>query len=151
MRESEEELKCLLIQVKEVSEEVGLKLSLQKAKIMAFSLFTSWQIDGETCKQWQTLFLGFQIHCEQWLLHEIKRCFPLGRKATTNLDSILSSRDILLPTKLHIVKAMVFAVVMYGWGRWTTKKTEGWRTDTFELWCSRRSWESLGLQGDPTS
>ena len=108
MAESEEELKCLLMKVKEESEKVGLKLTIQKMKIMASGPITSWQIDGETWKQGQTLFLGFQITADGVCCHEIKRCLLLGRKVMTNLDSILKSRDITLPTKVHLVKAMVF-------------------------------------------
>ena len=115
MAESEEELKNLLMEVKEESEKVGLKLNIQKTKIMASSPITSWEIDGETVETVSDFILGgSKITADGDCSHEIKRRLLLGRKATTNLDSILSSRDILLPTKLHIVKAMVFAVVMYG-------------------------------------
>ena len=115
MKESEEELKSLLMKVKEESVTVGLKLSIQKTKIMAFSPITSWQIDEEIMKTvTDSIFLGSQITVDGDCSHEIKRCLLLGRKAMTNLDSILKSRDITLPTKVHLVKAMVFPVVMYG-------------------------------------
>ena len=115
MAESEEELKSLLMKVKEESEKVGLKLNIQKTKIMAFGLITSWQIDGETMETiTDFIFLGSKITADGDCIHEIKRCFLLGRKAMTNLDSILKSKDITLPTKVCLVKAMVFPVVMYG-------------------------------------
>ena len=115
MAESEEELKSLLMKVKEESEKVGLKLNIQKTKIMASSLITSWQIDGETVETMTDfIFLGSKITADGDCSHEIKRCLLLGRKAMTNLDSIIKSRDITLPTKVHLVKAMVFSVVMYG-------------------------------------
>ena len=120
MAESKEELKSLLMKVKEESEKIGLKLNIQKTKIMASGTITSWEIDGETWKQWQTFFGGLQNCCS----HEIKRCSLLGRKVMTNLDSILKSRDITLPTKVRLVKAMVFPVVMYGCESWTVKKAE---------------------------
>ena len=139
MAESEEELKSLLMKVKEESEEVGLKLNVQKTKIMASSPITSWQIDGETVETvTDFIFLGSKITAEGDCSHEIKRCLLLGRKVMTNLDSILKSRDITLPTKMHLVKAMVFPVVMYGCESWTIKKAECRRTDAFELWCWRR-------------
>jgi len=122
--------------VKEESEKVGLKLNIQKTKIMASSPITSWQIDGETVTDF--IFGGLQNHCIWWLHHEIKRCLLLGRKAMTNLDSILKSRDITLPTKVCLVKAMVSPVVMYGCERWTIKKAECQRIDALELWCWRR-------------
>ena len=126
MAESEEELKSVLMKVKEESEKVGLKLNIQKMKIMASGPITSWEIDGE--KQWkqcQTLFLGgSKITADGDCSHEIKRCLLLGGKAMTNLDSILKSRDITLPTKVHLVKATVFPVVMYGCESWTVKKAE---------------------------
>ena len=134
--ESEEELKSLLMKVKEESEKVGLKLSIQKTKIMASSLITSWQIDGETVADF--IFLGSRITADGDCSHEIKRRLLLGRKVMTNLDSILKSRDITLPTKVRLVKAMVFPVVMYGCERWTVKKAERRRMDAFELWCWRR-------------
>ena len=117
MAENEEELKSLLMKVKEESEKVGLKLNIQKTKIMASSPITSWQIDGETVADF--IFLGSKITADGDCSHEIKRCLLLGRTVITNLDSILKSRDITLPTKVHLVKAMVFPVVMYGCESWT--------------------------------
>ena len=122
MAESEEELKNLLMKVKEESEKAGLKLSIQKTKIMASGPITSWEIDGETVSDF--IFGGSKITADGDCSHEIKRCLLLGRKAMTNLDSILNSRDITLPTKVHLVKAMVFPVVMYGCESWTLKKAE---------------------------
>ena len=137
MAESEEELKRLLM--KEESGKVGLKLNVQKTEIMASSPITSWQIDGEQWKQWLTLFLGgSQITADGDCSHEIKRCLLRGRKVITNLDSILKSRDITLPSKVCLVKAMVFQGVMYGYESWTIKKAEHQRTDAFELWHWRR-------------
>ena len=136
MAGSEEELKSLLMKVKEESEKVGLKLNIQKTKIMASSPITSWQIDGETVRDF--VLEGSKITADGDCSHEIKRCLLLGRKAMTNLDSILKSKDITLPTKVHLVKAMVFPVVMYGCGSWTMKKAECQRIDAFELWCWRR-------------
>ena len=125
MAESEEELKSLLMKVKEESEKVGLKLNIQKTKIMACGPNTSWQIDGETVETVRDFILGGSKITEDGACsHEIKRCLLLGREAMTNLDSILKSRDITLPTKVHIVKAMVFPVVMYGCESWTIKKSE---------------------------
>ena len=125
MAESEEELKSLLMKVKEKFEKVGLKVNFQKTKIMASSAITSWQIDGETMETvTDFLFLGSKITTDGDCSHEIKRCLLLGRKAITNLDSILKSRDITLPTKVHKVKAVVFPVVMYGCESWTIKKAE---------------------------
>ena len=139
MAESEEELKSLLMKGKEQSEKVGLNLNIQKTKIMAYGSITSWQIDGETVDTVADfIFLGSKITADGHCSHEIKRCLLLGRKAMTNLDSVLKSSDITLPTKLHLVKAMVFPVVMYGYDSWTIKKAEHQRTDTFELWCWRR-------------
>ena len=139
MAESEEELKSLLIKVKEESEKVGLKLNIQKTKIMASSLITSWQIDGETMETGRDfIFLGSKITADGNCRHEIKRCLLLERKAMTNLDSILKSRDITLPTKVRLVKAMVFLVVVYGCENWTAKKAERQRIDAFALWCWRR-------------
>ena len=135
MAESEEELKSLLTKVKEESEKVGLKLNIQKTKIMASDPITPWQIEGKTVSD--LIFGGSKITADGDCSHEIKRCFPLGRKVMTNLDSILKSRDITLPTKVHLVKAMVFPVVMYGCESWTVKKAER-RIDAFELWCWRR-------------
>ena len=125
MAESEEELKSLLMKVKEESEEVGLKLNIQKAKIMASSPITSWQIDGETVETVADfIFLGSKITADGDCSHEIKRHLLLGRKVLTNLDSIFKSRHITLPTKIRLVKAMVFPVIMYGCESWTIKKTE---------------------------
>ena len=141
MAESEEELKSLLMKVKEESEKVDLKLNIQKTKIVASSPITSWQIDGDTMETTRDFFWrgggGSKITADGDCSHEVKRCFLLGRKVMTNLDSILKSRDITLPTKDHLVKAMVFPVVMYGCESWTIKKPEYWRIDAFELWCWR--------------
>ena len=136
MAESEE-LKSLLMKVKEESEKVGLKLNIQKTKIMASGPITSWKIDGETVGT-VAVFWGSKITADGDCSHEIKRCLLLGRKGMTNLDSILKSRDITLPTKVHLVKAMVFPVVMYGCECWTVKKAEHRRIDAFEPWCWRR-------------
>ena len=125
--------------MKEESEEVGLKLNIQKTKIMASGSITSWQIDGETMETViDFTFLGSKITADGDCSHEIKRCLLLGRKAMTNLDSILMSRDITLPTKVRLVKALIFPVVVYGCESWTIKKAEHQRTDAFELWCWRR-------------
>ena len=125
MEESEEELKSLLMEVKEESEKVGLKLNIQKTKTMASSPITSWQINGETMETvTEFSFLDSKITADDDCSHEIKRCLLFGRKAMTNLDSILKSRDITLPTKVHLVKAMVFPVVMFAYESWTIKKTE---------------------------
>ena len=122
--------------ISEESENVGLKLIIQKAKIMASNPITSWQIDGETMETVTGfIFLGSKITADGDCNREIQRCLLLGRKAMTNLDSILKSRDITLPTKVHLVKAMVFPVVMYGCESRTIKKSEGHRIDTFEMWC----------------
>ena len=134
MAESEEELKSLLMKVKEESEKIGLKLNIQKTKIMASGPITSWEIDGETV----AIFLGCKITADGDCSHEIKRSLLLGRNVMTNLDSILKSRDITLPTKVRLVKAMVFPVVMYGCESWTIKQAEHRRVDGFELWCWRR-------------
>ena len=136
MAESEEELKSLLIKVKEESEKVGLKLNIQKTKIMASGPITSWQIDGETVSDF--IFGGSKITADGDRSHEIKRRLPLGRKVMTNLDGTFKTRDITLPTKVHLVKAMVFPVVMYGCESWTVKKAECRRIEAFELWCWRR-------------
>ena len=136
MAENEEELNSLLMKVKEESEKVGLKLNIQKTKIMASRPITSWQIDGETVSGF--IFLGSKCTADGDYSHEIKRCLLLGRKAMTNLDSILKSRDITLPTKVRLGKAMVFPMVMYGCECWTTKKALHRRIDAFELWCWRR-------------
>ena len=138
MAESEE-LKSLWMKVKEESEEVDLKLNIQKTKIMASGPITSWQIDGETMETvTDFIFLGSKITVDGDCSHEIKRCLLLGRKFMTNLDSILKNRDITLPTKVRLVKAMVFPVVMYECESWTIKKAECRRSDAFELWCWRR-------------
>ena len=137
MAESEEELKSLLM--KEKSEKVSLKLNIQKTKIMTSGPITSWEIDGETVETVADFILRCsKITADGDYSHEIKRCLLLGRKVMTNLDSILKSRDITLPTKVHLVKAVVFPVVMYECESWTIKKTERQRTDAFELWCWRR-------------
>ena len=139
MEENEEELKSLLMKVKEESEKVGLKLNIQKMKIMASGPITSWQIDGKTVETVSDFILGgSKITAHGDCSHEIKRHLLLGRKVMTNLDSILKSRDISLQTKVHLVKAMVFPVVMYGCESWTMKKAECLRIDAFELWCWRR-------------
>ena len=134
--ESKEELKSLLMKAKEESEKAGLKLNIQKMKIMASGPITSWQIDGETAETVADfVFLGSKSTADGDYSHEIKRRLLLGRKVMTNLDSILKSRDITLPTKVHVVKAVVFPVVMYGCESWTVKKAEHRRIDAFELWC----------------
>ena len=139
MAESEEELKSLLVKVKVESEKVGLKLSIQKTKFMASGPITSWEIDGETVETVSDfIFWGSKITADGDCSHEIKRRLLLGRKIMTNLDSIFKSRDITLPTKVHLVKAMVFPVVMYECESWTVKKAECQRIDAFELWCWRR-------------
>uniref|UniRef100_A0A4W2C205 RNA-directed DNA polymerase n=1 Tax=Bos indicus x Bos taurus TaxID=30522 RepID=A0A4W2C205_BOBOX len=135
MAESEEELKSLLMKVKVESEKVGLKLNIQKTKIMASGPITSWEIDGATVSDF--IFWGSKITADGDCSHEIKRCFLLGRKVMTNLDSIFKGRDITLPTKIRLVKAMVFPVIMYGCESWTVKKAERRRIDAFELWCWR--------------
>ena len=138
MVESEEELKSLLMKVKE-SEKVDLKLYIQKTKVIAFGPITSWEIDGETVETVSEFILGgSKITADGDCSHEIKRCLILGRKVMTNLDSILKGRDITLPTKVHLVKAMVFPVVMCGCESWTVKKAESHKIDAFELWCWRR-------------
>ena len=133
MAESEEELKSLLMIVKEESGKVGLKLNIQKTKIMAFGPNTSWEIDGETVSDF--IFGGSKITADGNCIHEIKRRLLLGGKVMTNLDSIFNSRDIALPTKVYLVKAMVFPVVMCGCESWTVKKAEHQRIDAFKLWC----------------
>ena len=139
MAKNEEELKSLLMKVKEESEKVGLKLNIQKMKIMASGPITSWEIDGETVETGSGFILGgSKITADGDCSHEIKRHLLLGRKVMTNLDSILKTRDITLPTKVHLVKAMVFAVVMYGCESWTVEKADCRRIDAFELWCWRR-------------
>ena len=152
LAESKEKLKNLLMRVEEESEKAGLKLNIQKTKIMASCLITSWQTDGETMETVTDFILfGSKITADGNCTHEIKICLLLGRKVMTNLDSILKSRGITLPTRVHLVKAMVFPVVMYGCESWTIKKAEHWRIDAFELWCWRRLLRALGQQGDPTS
>ena len=139
MAESEEELKSLLMKVKEESEKIGLKLNIQKTKIMASGPITSWQIDGETVETVADFILGgSKITADGDYSHEIKRRFLLGRTVMTNLDNIFKSRDIILSTKLCLIKAMVFPAVMYGREIWTIKTTECPRIDAFELWCWRR-------------
>ena len=153
MAESEEELNSLLMKVKEESEKVGLKLNIQKTKIMASGSITSWQIDGETKEIVTDFILGAPKALQMVTAAMKKRCLLLGRKAVTNLDSILKSRDITLPSKVHLEKSMVFPVVMYGCESWTIKKAERQRIDTFELqiwrrllrvpWTARRSNQSI--------
>ena len=141
MAESEEELKSLLMKVE--SEKVGLKLNIQKTKIMASGPITSWEIDGESVETVSDFILGgSKITADGDCSHEIKRRLFLGRKVMTNLDSILKIKDITLPTKVCLVKAMVFPVVMYGCESWTVKKAEHQKIDAFELWCWRRLFES---------
>ena len=134
MAESEEELKSLLMKVKEESEKAGLKLIIQKMKIMAFGPITHGKYMGKQWKQWQTILGGSKITADGDCSHDINRCF-LGRKAMTNLDSLLKSRDITLPTKVCLVKVIVFPVVIYGCESWTIKKAKCWRIGAFELWC----------------
>ena len=142
----------LCMKVKEESEKIGLKLNIQKTKIMASNPITSWQIDGETVGTMADFILGgSKITADGDCSHEIKRCLLLMRKVMTNLDSILKSRDITLPTKVHLVKAVVFPVVMYGCESWTRKKAESQRIDALNCGVGEDSWESLGQQGDPTS
>ena len=139
MAESEEELKSLLIKVKVESEKVGLKLNIQKTKIMASGPISSWQIDGETVETVSDfIFGGFKITADGDCSHVIKRRLLLGRKVMTNLDSIFKNRDITLSTKIHLVKAMVFPVVIYGCESWTVEKAEHQRIDAFQVWCWRR-------------
>ena len=139
MAGSKEELKSLLMKVKEESKKVGLKLNIQKTKIMASRPITSWRIEWETMERvTDFIFWGSKITADSECCHEIKRCLLLGRKVMTNLDSILKSRDITLPTKVRLVKAVVFPVAMYGCESWIVKKAEHRRIDAFELWCWRR-------------
>ena len=139
MAESKEELKSLLMKVKEESEKAGLKLNIQQTKIMASGPITSRQLEGETIETMTNfIFLGFKITADGDCSHEIKRHLLLGRKAMTSIDGILKSRDITLLTKVHLVKALVFPEVMYGYESWTIKKAEHPRIDAFELWCGRR-------------
>ena len=151
MAESKE-LKSLLMKVKEESEKADLKLNIEKTKIMASGPITSWQIDGETMETVSDFILGgSRITADGDCSHEIKRCWLLGRKARTNLDSILKNKDITLLTKVRLVKAMVFPVVTYGCESWTIKKTECQRSDALNCGVGEDSWESLGLQGVQTS
>ena len=151
MAESEEELKRLLMKVKEESEKTGLKLNIQKTKIMASGSITQWQIHREIMETVRDFMLGgSKITADGDCSHEIKRRLPLERKAVTNVDSVLKSRDITLPMKVHLVKAMVFPVVMYGCESWTIKKAECWRM-LLSFGAGEDSWETLGLQGDQTS
>ena len=138
------------MKVKEESEKVGLKLNIQETKIMASGSITSRKIDWETLETVTDIFWegGWKITTDSDYSNEIKRCLPLGSKVMTNLNSILKSRDITLKTKVHLVKAMVFPVVIYGCESWTIKKAEHQRVNAFELWCWKDSWESLGQQGD---
>ena len=139
MAESEEELKSLLMKVKEESEKVGLKLNVQKMKIMASGSITSWEIDGETVETVADfIFLGSKITADGDCSHEIKRHLLLGRTVMTHLDSILKSRDITFPINVRLIKAMVFPVVVYGCESWTVKKAERHRIDAFEVWCWSR-------------
>ena len=139
MTESKEELKSLLMKVKEKNDKAGLKLNIQKTKIMASDPITSWQTDGETMETvTDSTFLGSKITADGYCNQDMKRHLLLGRKAMTSLDSILKSRDITLPTKVHLVKAMAFPVVTYGCESWAIKKAEHQRTDALELWCWRR-------------
>ena len=151
MTESEDELKSLLMKVKEESENAGLKLNIQKMKIIALSPITSWQIAGETMETvTDFIFLGSKITADGDCSHEIKRCLLLRRKTMTNLDIILKSRNITLPTKICLAKAMVFSVVMYGCESWTIKKPDCQKYD-FELWCWRRLLRVPWIEGDPAS
>ena len=151
MAESKEEVKSLLMKVKEESKKAGLKLNVQKTKIMASSPITSWQINGKTMETvTDFIFLGSKNTADGDYSHEIKRCLLLGRKAMTDLDSILKSSDITLLTKVCLLKAMVFLVVVYVWESWTIKKAEHWKTDAWTV-VLEKILESLLLQGDPTS
>ena len=152
MAESEKELKSLLMKVKVEGEKVGLKLNIQKTKIMASGPITSWEMDGETVETVAAFIcLGSKITADGDCSHEIKRRLLLGRKVMANLDSILKSKDITLPTKVHLVKAMVFPVVVYGCESWTIKKAEHQKIDAFELWCWRRLLRVPWTQGDQAS
>ena len=146
MGESKEEIKSLLKREKEESEKPGLKLNIQMIKIMASGPMANRMVKGETVTDF--IFLGSKITVDLDRSHEIKRCLVLGRKTMKNLDSILKSKDITLPRKVCIVKAMIFPVVMYGCESWTIKKADCQRIDAFELWCGKDSRESFGLQGD---
>ena len=152
MTETEEELRASWWQWKRRVEKAGLKFSIQKTKIMASCPITSWQIDGQTMETMTDfIFLGSKTTADGDCSHEIKRRLLLGRKAMTNLDSVLKSRDITLPTKVHLVKALVFPLVTYGCESWTIKKAEHRRIDAFECGIGEDSWDCLGLQGDQTS
>ena len=152
MEESKEELKSLLMKVREESEKAGLKINIQKTKLMASGHITSWQIDGETVETvTDFIFLGSRITADGHCRHEIKRHFLLGSKTMTNLDSILKSRDITLPTMVCLVKAMVFPAIMYGCERWTIKKLRAEELMLLNCGVGEDPSESLGLQGDPTS
>ena len=152
MAESEEELKSLLMKVKEESEKVGLMLNIQKTKITATGPIMSWEIDGETVETVSDLIsLGSKITADGDCSHEIKRHLLLGRKVMTTRDSVFKSRDFNLPAKVHLVKAIVFPVVMYGCEIWTVKKAKRQRIDAFELWCWRRLLRVPWTAGDPTS
>ena len=152
MAESEEELKSLLMKVKQESEKVDLKLQIQKTKVMASGPITSWQIDGERMEMvTEFIFLGSKITVDSDCSHEIKRHLLLGRKPMKNLDSILKSRDITLPTKVHLVKAMVFPVVMYGYESWTKRKLSTKELILLNCGVGEDSQESLAQQGDQTS
>ena len=158
MSESNKKLKSLLMKVKEESEKAGCKFNIQETKIMASGFITSWQIDGETMETvTDFIFLGSKITADGDCSHEVKGCLLIGRKVMTNLDSLLKSRDIILPTKVRLVKAIVFPVIIYSYESRSIKKTEHQRIDAFELWCWRRllrvldsQGESLRLQGDQT-
>ena len=139
------------MKVKEESEKVGLKLNIQKTKIMASGPITSWEIDGETVETVSDYFLGSKITEDGDCSHDIKRCLLLGRKVVTNVDSILKSRDITLPTKVHLVNVMVFPVAMYGCESWTIKKLRAKELMFLNFGVGEDSWESLGLQGNQTS
>ena len=152
MAESEEELKSLLVKAKKESEKAGLKLNIQKTKIMASGTITSWQIDGETMETvTDFILLDSKITANGNCSHEIKRHLLLRRKAMTNLDSILKSRNITLPTKVCLVKVMIFPVVMYGCESWTVKKAEYQRTDILNCGVGEDSWKPVGFQGDQNS
>ena len=152
MAESEEELKSLLMKVKQETKKAGLKLNIPNTKIMAFSHIAWWQINEEKMETVADfIFLSSKINADGDFSHEIKRCLLLGRKTMTNLDVVLKNRDITLPRKVCIVKAMVFPIVMYGCESWTIKKAECRRTDAFELWCWRRLLRVPWKQGYPTS
>ena len=148
---AKKELKNLLMKVKEESEKTGLKLNIQKTKIMPSGPITSWQIDREQWKQWQTIFLSAKITADGDCSHEIKRHLLLGRKAITNLDSMLKSSNITLPIKVCKAKAMVFPVVTYGCENWTVKKLSTKELMLLNCGFGEDSWESLGQQGDPAS